>query len=94
MPICPHCCSQLTGAQFFAMLPWRQKQILKLYGQGLRQKEIAETVNISVKTIGAHRERLMKKLGLHSTHQLREFGAQFNRPDRLGVILGIERRIA
>ena len=51
----------------------REKQVLKLVAEGGSNKEIAETLGISVKTAMAHREHLMEKLGVHSRTELIKF---------------------
>jgi two-component system, NarL family, response regulator NreC len=51
----------------------REKQVLKLVAEGNSNKEIAETLDISVKTAMAHREHLMEKLGVHSRTELIKF---------------------
>jgi DNA-binding NarL/FixJ family response regulator len=48
----------------------RELEILKHIGQGESNKEMAHNLNISVKTVEAHRARLMKKLDVHSTIDL------------------------
>jgi len=51
----------------------REKQVLKLVAEGSSNKEVAETLDISVKTAMAHREHLMEKLGVHSRTELIKF---------------------
>jgi DNA-binding NarL/FixJ family response regulator len=51
----------------------REKQVLKLVAEGSSNKEIAETLDISVKTAMAHREHLMEKLDVHSRTELIKF---------------------
>jgi DNA-binding NarL/FixJ family response regulator len=51
----------------------REKQVLKLVAEGHSNKEIAETLGISVKTAMSHREHLMEKLGAHSRTELIKF---------------------
>ncbi len=51
----------------------REKQVLELVAQGLTSSQIGEVLNISPKTVSRHRERIMHKLGLHSTVQLVRF---------------------
>ncbi|MEW5981005.1 MAG: response regulator transcription factor [Acidobacteriota bacterium] len=51
----------------------REKQVLKLVAEGHSNKEIAELLNISVKTAMSHREHVMDKLGLHSRTELIKF---------------------
>jgi len=55
--------------------PWetltpREGQVLKLLGEGRRNKEIADYFCISVKTAEKHRANIMRKLNLHSTSAL------------------------
>jgi DNA-binding NarL/FixJ family response regulator len=51
----------------------REKQVLKLVAEGNSNKEIAETLGITVKTAMAHREHLMGKLGVHNRTELIRF---------------------
>ncbi|KVP78109.1 two-component system response regulator [Burkholderia ubonensis] len=41
----------------------REKQVLTLITEGMRNREIALRLNISQKTVDCHRQRLMQKLG-------------------------------
>lgn len=43
-----------------------QKQILSLIKEGLETKHIAERLHLSVKTVYKHRQRIMKRLDIHS----------------------------
>jgi len=51
----------------------REKQVLKLVAEGRSNKEVAELLDISVKTAMSHRERIMEKLDLHSRTDLIRF---------------------
>jgi two-component system response regulator NreC len=51
----------------------REKQVLKLIAAGGRNREIAECLGLSVKTVERHRANIMTKLGLHSTAALTAF---------------------
>lgn len=51
----------------------REKQVLKLIAEGLSNKEIADTLCVSVKTVMGHRTHLMEKLDLHSKTELVKF---------------------
>ncbi len=51
----------------------REKQVLKLIAEGHSNKEVAELLEISVKTAMSHRERLMEKLDLHNRTDLIRF---------------------
>ena len=54
----------------------RQRQILQLIAEGKQNKEIAEILFVSVKTIEFHRGRLMAKLGAHTVAELTRFAIQ------------------
>ena len=54
----------------------RELEILKHIGQGESNKEMARNLNISVKTVEAHRARLMRKLDVHSTIDLVRWAIQ------------------
>lgn len=51
-------------------LSQREKEVLKLVGEGYRNKEIAELLFISVKTVEKHRNNIMRKLDLHNASSL------------------------
>jgi len=48
----------------------RERQVLKLVGEGYKNKEIADFLCISVKTVAKHRANIMNKLDLHSASEL------------------------
>jgi DNA-binding NarL/FixJ family response regulator len=54
----------------------REKEVLKLIGEGYRNKEIAEFLFISVKTVERHRANLMGKLDLHGTADLTAYAIE------------------
>ncbi|MEM6639604.1 MAG: response regulator transcription factor [Pseudomonadota bacterium] len=43
----------------------RQREILQLVVEGKKTREIAELLNVSVKTVETHRAQLMDRLGIH-----------------------------
>lgn len=51
----------------------REKEVLKLLGEGCQNKEIADLLNISVKTVEKHRANIMSKLDLHNAAALTAF---------------------
>lgn len=51
----------------------REKQVLKLLAEGRSNKEVAQLLEISVKTAMSHREHLMEKLDLHNRTDLVKF---------------------
>ena len=61
--------------------PWdtltqREREILKLIAEGYKNKEIADYLCISVKTVEKHRANLMKKLDLHSASALTAYAME------------------
>ena len=60
----------------FATLTQREKEVLKLLAEGNSVKEIACTLNLSVKTVEAHKFNLMRKLDIHNKAQLVQYAVQ------------------
>jgi DNA-binding NarL/FixJ family response regulator len=48
----------------------REREIVQLLGEGQSNKEVAESLNISVKTVETHRSHIMEKLNMHSLGDL------------------------
>jgi len=48
----------------------REREVVQLIAEGKTNKEVAETLGISVKTAEAHRTNVMRKLDLHSVSEL------------------------
>ncbi len=60
------------SADPYESLSSREREVLKLVAEGCTNQEIAERLVLSVKTVQAHRARLMEKLGLRDvTHLVR-----------------------
>lgn len=57
-------------------LTQREREILKLIAEGYRNREIADYLCISVKTVDTHRTNLMKKLNIHSVASLTAFAIE------------------
>ena len=57
----------------YDLLTDREKQVLKLVAEGKSNKEVADLLDISVKTAMSHREHIMEKLDLHSRTELIKF---------------------
>jgi DNA-binding NarL/FixJ family response regulator len=51
----------------------REREVLKLLADGLRTKEIAERIGVSIKTVETYRHRLMEKLQLDSVAELTRY---------------------
>jgi len=54
----------------------REREILKLIAEGYKNKEIADDLCISVKTVEKHRANLMEKLNLHNVQALTTFAIE------------------
>lgn len=54
-------------------LTTREREVLKLIAEGYRNKDVAEYLSISLKTVEKHRSNMMKKLDLHSTSGITSF---------------------
>lgn len=61
-------------------LTLRERQVLKLVAEGHRNRDVAELLSISLKTVETHRMNLMRKLGAHNTAELSTWAR------RLGVL--------
>jgi DNA-binding NarL/FixJ family response regulator len=51
----------------------REQEVLTHIAEGLCNKEIADRLNIGTRTVETHRERLMRKLDIHSIAGLTRF---------------------
>lgn len=54
----------------------REREVLKLLADGLSVKEIATRLNLSVKTVDAHKYNLMRKLDIHDRAELIKYAIQ------------------
>ncbi len=54
----------------FSVLSTREREVLHLIAEGLSAKEVASELQISTKTVEAHRTSLMRKLGVRKATEL------------------------
>jgi len=54
----------------YTRLTGRQREIVQLLAEGKSSKEVADALNISVKTAETHRSNIMRRLELHSVGEL------------------------
>ncbi|MBV9301423.1 MAG: response regulator transcription factor [Acidobacteriaceae bacterium] len=54
----------------------RQREVLRLIAQGCSAKDIANQLNISVRTAEFHRSAIMERLGMHSTAQMTRYAIE------------------
>lgn len=58
------------------VLTQREKEVLKLVGEGYQNKEIADYLCISPKTVEKHRANIMQKLDLHTASALTAYAIE------------------
>jgi DNA-binding NarL/FixJ family response regulator len=61
---------------FGGSLTVRQREVLQLVAEGKSNKEIANALNVSIKTVDFHKARLMDELGLHTTAELTRYAIE------------------
>lgn len=61
---------------FDDVLTTREREVIQLLAEGRTSKEVAVTLNLSVKTAETHRTNLMRKLGLHSVADLTRYAVR------------------
>jgi DNA-binding NarL/FixJ family response regulator len=59
-----------------APLTLRQREVLQLAAEGYTAKEIASFLNVSPKTVDFHKNRIMRRLGVHSTTELARYAVK------------------
>lgn len=81
----------LSGKAFFnkfakktaasmANLSKRESQVFQLISQGMTMPDIANHLNVSIKTVESHRENIKSKLHLNSSHALTVYATRVFRP--------------
>ncbi|MGZ4994546.1 MAG: LuxR C-terminal-related transcriptional regulator, partial [Methylobacter sp.] len=60
----------LSTSYIHSILTTRERELLKLITEGYKNKEMADNLCISLKTVETHRTNLMKKLNAHNVAQL------------------------
>lgn len=58
------------------ILTERERQVIKLIAEGRKNREIADFLSVSIKTIEKHRSNLMKKLDLHNASALTAYAIE------------------
>ena len=61
-----------------AQLSVRELGVLKLFGEGLTNQEIADKLFVSIRTIESHKGNIMKKINLRTTVDLIKFAIRNN----------------
>jgi DNA-binding NarL/FixJ family response regulator len=57
----------------FTILTQREREVLQLLAEGKSTKQIAATLNVSVKTVETHRQQIMDKLQIRSVAELTKY---------------------
>jgi len=57
-------------------LTLREREVLQLLAEGRATREIAERLNISIKTVESHRKNIMTKLDLHTVAELTKYAVR------------------
>jgi len=60
----------VTKRDLLATLSPRQREVLRLIAEGLTTKQMAQAMEISVKTVESHRAQLMERLNIHHVASL------------------------
>ena len=64
------------GSEQAPDLTLREREVLQLLAEGRATKEIAERLNISIKTVESHRKNIMTKLNLHTVAELTKYAVR------------------
>lgn len=59
----------------------REMEVLKLFAQSMTNKEIADRLFISVRTVESHKNNIMRKINLKSTVDMVKFAIRNNLTD-------------
>lgn len=59
-------------------LTHREREILRLYAEGLSNQEISDQLNISVRTVETHKNNIMQKFNFRSTVDMVKFAIRNN----------------
>jgi two-component system, NarL family, response regulator NreC len=64
--------SKDEGSVFSVLTP-REREVLQLMAEGKINRQIAETLHVSLKTIETHRQQIMNKLEIHNIVELTKY---------------------
>ncbi len=72
------CLDRLTGLKPRDIDPLtpKEREVLQLLAEGKTNKEIADFLNVSIKTVDNHRQRVMEKLDLHTVAELTKYAVR------------------
>lgn len=61
------------GSSVYSILSNREREVLQLLTEGKNTKELAAHLDVSIKTVEAHRIKIMNKLGIYSVAELTKY---------------------
>jgi two-component system response regulator NreC len=64
------------GAEAYRILTQREREVLQLIAEGYTNREMADLLHISIKTVQNHRSKIMSKLDLHDRGELIKYAIQ------------------
>lgn len=68
--------SSKSESKFSDRLTPRQREVLQLVAEGHSRKDIAQILNLSVKTVEFHKSTLMRELDLHTAPELTRYAIE------------------
>jgi two-component system response regulator NreC len=68
--------AEIGAAPGYQQLSAREREVLQLIARGLTNKEIAEQLSLSVRTVERHRSSIMAKAGLQNRAELVAFAVR------------------
>ena len=74
-------CERAASASRLAALTKREREVMDRVVAGLRNKQIADELAISIKTVEVHRARVMEKLGVDTVAELVQVALKAANPD-------------
>jgi DNA-binding NarL/FixJ family response regulator len=67
---------KVSSVRSWDQLTLREREVLKLIAEGSKNREIADCLSVSIKTVEKHRSNLMKKLDLHGVSKLTTYAIE------------------
>jgi two-component system response regulator NreC len=64
------------GPEAYRILTQREREVLQLIAEGYTNREMADLLHISIKTVQNHRSKIMSKLDLHDRGELIKYAIQ------------------
>jgi len=62
-----------SAESIFTVLTRREREVLQLLTEGKKTREIAHSLNVSIKTVETYRQQIMDKLNIHTIAELTKY---------------------